>query len=107
MAWRNDLSVNFYILDEAGRVVLAKRPVEWSRWFENNSNRIVGNDTFGDVRVSTVFLGIDHGFGAGPLVLWETMIFGGKLDGEQRRYTSREDAIRGHEEMCALVQGSL
>ncbi len=48
--------------------------------------------------VSTVFLGIDHGFGMWDYpILWETMIFG-LPDNEdyQERYTSAEDAIIGH-----------
>lgn len=55
-------------------------------------------------RVSTVFLGLDHNFWRRPEddplgykpILWETMVFGGSLDGEQRRYTSREEALKGH-----------
>jgi hypothetical protein len=58
------------------------------------------------IRVSTVFLGLDYGFRTddGPPVLWESMIFGGPLSGEMRRYTSRADAIAGHAELCELVR---
>lgn len=52
--------------------------------------------------VSTVFLGLDHGSGGGPPVLWETMTFG--LDDHfdnTERYTSFEDAQKGHHEMVA------
>lgn len=55
------------------------------------------------VRVSTVFLGLDHSFGAGPPVLWETMIFGGDHDEYQERYTSYEDAVEGHARACAIA----
>lgn len=54
------------------------------------------------VVVSTVFLGLDHDYtGKGPPVLWETMIFGVEILGSdeydfQQRYSSREDALRGH-----------
>lgn len=46
--------------------------------------------------VSTVFLGIDHQFGRGEPVLFETMIFGGPLDGDMYRYGTYEQAERGH-----------
>jgi hypothetical protein len=49
----------------------------------------------GDIRVSTVFLGIDHGFGGKPL-LFETMVFGGRLNGYQCRYGTYDEAVEGH-----------
>ena len=56
------------------------------------------------VRVSTVFLGLDHSHSFdGPPVLWETMVFGGKYDGEQKRYSSFDVAQRGHQRMVAKV----
>lgn len=87
-----------YILD--GHVPVACFNVlEWGRWFEH-ANRHVASTKIGDVRVSTVFLGIDHSFKSeGPLVLFETMIFGGPLDQNEQRYSTWEEAERGHEEM--------
>jgi hypothetical protein len=61
-----------------------------------DANRILQHDILpAEVSVSTVFLGIDHGFRCdrGLPVLWETMIFGGPHDGYQNRYTSRTDAL--------------
>jgi len=66
------------------------------------------------IRVSTVFLGIDHNFGAGLPLLFESMIFinGGPLqshdlDGEQDRYYTYEQALTGHRELCELVKSAL
>lgn len=53
------------------------------------NGRRSGTDLPGAVRVSTVFLGLDHFGRVGEPVLWETMIFGGAHDGYQARYTSR------------------
>ena len=57
------------------------------------------------VRVSTVFLAIDHNFdnmdkpmAVAPPVMWETMVFGGKYDGECERYNSLHGAVIGHME---------
>jgi len=54
-------------------------------------------------RISTVFLGIDHNFGDGPPLLFETMVFGGKLDQEQDRYSTYDEAITGHDKMKRRV----
>jgi hypothetical protein len=94
----------YYILDDDGEPVSVDDGRVWAAWFET-AQRVVQQDRFGTILVSTVFLGLDHRFGApGPPVLWESMVFGGALDGEQRRYTTKADAIAGHAELCALVQ---
>ena len=59
----------------------------------------------GALRVSTVFLGIDHGFDGYP-VLYETLVFGG-LDEYGERYTTRLEAVAGHARAVALVEGHL
>ena len=92
--------MTFYILNAAGAPQAVHDVRTWGAWLET-ADRLVAQDQFGDVVVSTVFLGLDHRVGAdGPPVLWETLIFGGPLDGEQRRYTSRADAEAGHTELC-------
>jgi hypothetical protein len=69
----------------------------WANWFET-ADRHIGNDTLSNgVRVSTVFLGIDHNFGLnGPPLLFETMIFGGPHDQWQNRYATKDEAVVGH-----------
>lgn len=42
----------------------------------SDEERRVGRDQIGPFLVSTVFLGIDHGHGAGAPLFFETMIFG-------------------------------
>ena len=79
--------------------------MEWARWFET-ADRTVARTERDGVTVSTVFLSIDHNFSPkGPSILWETMVFGGPLDGEEQRYTSAEAAKHGHEQMVALAMG--
>ena len=93
-----------YILDENGQPVPCDDLFTWGRWMET-AKRSVQTDRIGDIRVSTVFLGLDHSFieGGAP-ILFETMIFGGEHDGYQDRYTSREEALAGHVRALALVQ---
>lgn len=62
----------------------------------------------GNIRVSTVFLGIDHNFSKhGPPVLWETMTFGGSNNGYQNRYSNIEDALSGHELAVSMAKGEI
>jgi hypothetical protein len=68
----------------------------------------LGYDTVGDMLISTVFLGADFRFfGDGPPILWETMIIGGPLHGEQRRYTSADEARTGHAEFVARAMAAV
>ena len=50
----------------------------------------------------------DHDFSlSGVPILWETMVFGGPLDQEQRRYHTRQEALAGHEQMVEEVKKSM
>lgn len=99
-----------YILDENDNPVKCDDLMTWGRWMENG-NRRVALDEFKhdnvDIKVSTVFLGLDHSFTHGEPVLWETMIFGGKEDQYQDRYTSKADALRGHAWAIKLAKGEV
>ena len=104
--------VGQYILDENHNPVPEPDVLKWGRWLEKGDRD--HQQTFYDgteIRVSTIFLGLDHSFGmGGPPVLWETMIFDTKereLDKYQNRYTTREEAIEGHKQACLLVQEML
>jgi hypothetical protein len=73
--------------------------------FRNPENRTVALEIIDDdVRVSTVFLGLDHSFGTGPPLLFETMVFGGPMDQEQGRCTTWEEAESLHATMVARVK---
>jgi len=76
--------------------------MEWGRWMETG-NRRIGKTKIGDVEVSTVFLGLDHGFG-GKTLLFETMIFGGKYDEWCERYETMEEAKKGHAKAVKKVK---
>lgn len=60
----------------------------------------------GEIAVSTVFLVYDHGWPDCPL-LFETMVFGGALDGTQERYSTWDEAEAGHAAMVARVEAAL
>lgn len=86
-----------YVLDLEGRPVPCPDLMAWGSFFEQGDQRRVAlAELPGGIRVSTVFLGLDHSWGHGPPVLWETMIFGGPEDDYCERYTSLDDAKFGH-----------
>jgi hypothetical protein len=107
-----------YILDERGRVVREDDLFKWARWFEDSiEQRRVARTRVGRYLVSTVFLGIDHSWGAGNPILWETMVFSlpkspeEELDichyreAEMRRCSgNREQAEAQHADVVALLQ---
>ena len=96
-----------YILDEHGHPQLEPDLMKWAEWFEHTDRHLRKDKLPGDIFVSTVFLGIDYNFGwKGPPLLWETMIFGGQHDQYVERYTSREDALEGHQRALMLVSES-
>lgn len=85
---------------------------EWRSWMKIAHATLTWTPFFGprDVEmrteVSTVFLGLDHGWSMVPQppVLFETMIFGGPLDDEQWRYCTKEEAIQGHRRAVAMAK---
>lgn len=87
-----------YILKNK-KVVAVDNLLEWAKWFET-ANRIVGRTYIDkDIKISTVFLSLDHSFEGEKPLLFETLVFGGELDGERVRYSTWEEAEKGHEIM--------
>lgn len=95
-----------YILD-GHETTLEPDLLKWARWFKQ-ANRRVARTTIGagepETWVSTVFLGINHNFGEGPPLLFETMIFNGPLHDEQERYGTWDEAVAGHKAMVAKAK---
>src|SRR5690242_12385723 len=68
-------SLHMAILDEDNNIVPVDDHLAWAEWYEHHSEqRIVQQDRIGDAFISTVFLGLNHGWGADPQ-WFETMIF--------------------------------
>lgn len=84
---------------------------QWSALLGNLEYQRVALTLFGeDIRVSTVWLGLDHSWGrfltdAEPIpIIFETMVFGGSMDQEQWRYPTEAAALDGHARMVELVR---
>lgn len=101
---------HYYILD-ANHVALPVFDLyEWGKWFETN-DRQVAKDIIDGWLVSTVFLGLDHQFGGGEPLLFETMVFApeGANDydfggHDQDRYSTYSQAIAGHERLRSMLE---
>lgn len=107
------MPAGMYILNLRGEPVPCDSLMEWAEWFEH-ADRRVAFDKVGTSEISTVFLGLDHNFGDGPPLLWETMIFRGRewsdltqrfypKEVDCRRHASRADALDYHEQCVAKL----
>ena len=102
--------MNYYILDDQGNPVPEPDVLKWGKWFENNTDkRRVAFDRIGNVQVSTVFLGLDHNWGEGPPLLYETMVFytPRRQGFDIYRYATRDEALAGHERAKSIVGNTL
>jgi len=96
-----------YILDENHNPILCNDLLKWAEWLEKADRRVDKTTITEGVEVSTVFLGLDHSFGEGKPLLFETMVFGGKSDGGMDRYATWDEAVAGHKKMVEKVKGDL
>lgn len=72
--------------------------------FEDNSRKVRKDRATRHAFVSTVFLGLDHSWGYGQPVLFETLVFGGPLNNLMDRYCTFDEAVAGHEAMLKRVK---
>ncbi len=97
-----------YILNDNGEPIEEPDLLIWGKWLET-ADRHIACDEIGKVRISTVFLGLDHSFcmeNHKP-ILFETMVFGGEHDQYQERYINRIAAQAGHDRAVAMVRDSI
>lgn len=88
------MGIRYY--DRDGKLISEN---EWVAWLRDMDYKRVAVTAVGDVRVSTVWLGLDHGFlDKGPPLIFETLIFGGPLDGHMWRYPNEVAALAGHDQ---------
>jgi hypothetical protein len=94
----------------------AGQVIDLQKWaFLSAKNDYVGIDLTEigpDVRVSTIWVGIDYGPGHPfPPMIYETMVFDRRepygTTGENYRYPTEESAIAGHLAVCETVQNRL
>jgi hypothetical protein len=85
----------FYILNEAGQPVPEPDVLAWGNWYHARGHH-VAEDVIGDIRVSTIFKGVDNSYREGPpRGLFETAIFAPDHY-EVGMFDTREIAQVGH-----------
>ena len=97
---RDNASLRWYILDERGEPRLPKCHASAMVWFEKRDRRVARTYFTCGSYVSTVFLGMDHGWGQKQPVLWETLAFdpeGCMEDTMDRCSGTREQALAMHQ----------
>ena len=93
----------YYKLDENNNPVTCGME-EFADFIKDPSKKIVGQFEIDEYQVSTVFLGLDHGFGSEKPILFETMIFGGKQKSEYcTRYATYQEAVDGHNDLVLKI----
>lgn len=94
--------------DRAGQQISLE---SWAALHSGMSYKRVNETQIGPYWVSTVWLGINHGFGSGPPLIFETMVFANTdetlgPDLECRRYSTEAEARAGHDETVLLVEAT-
>jgi len=113
----------YYKLDDNHNTIPCEmNEIDWSDEVRRVANteiktlleRFINFITFGklsigeSIRISTVFLGINHNYSRHEEpILFETMVFGGRYDEEQERYTTWEKAEIGHKQWVKKVSKSI
>jgi hypothetical protein len=97
------MTPGYWILDDEHNAVETDLET-WGRFFQSGARTVRREDDIDGVCVSTVFLGMDHGFDDGPPTLFETMVFRGPLDEHQWRYATWDEAVAGHERIVQHVR---
>ena len=94
-----------YVLDDGGNPIPEPDLRKWGTWMQTADRRIALTKLNDNIKVSTVFLGLDHNFDdEGPPILYETMIFDGNRDQYTKRYPTKEEALEGHAKAVVLAE---
>lgn len=95
--------IDYYDKDGSRLSLLA-----WGKKLEEHDYKRVDESILDDgTWISTVWLGLNHQYGDGPPLIFETMVFPSKdnLDEQDmERYSTLEEAKKGHEEMVLKWQ---
>lgn len=94
------MTTSKYILNADHSIRQTTDLLEWAKWYETADRRVC-ETMLGEVRISTVFLSLP-----GPL-LFETMVFGGAMDREEKQYSTWDEAVVGHERMVERVKSTI
>lgn len=92
--------MNLYF-DKAGQPI---DRVRWSELLNDPSYRVIDQTVVGGAMVSTVWLGLNHGFNGPELRIFETMNF--PEQDKCQRYATEAEARSGHAAMVEELKGA-
>jgi hypothetical protein len=113
---------HFFILGPNHEIVPVRDAHEWARMFEDSKMRRVAQTSINGLWISTIFLGIDHRYGPGEPLFFETMIFRDQDNAPpeiyfeqiqnwcadyQMRYSTWDEAAKGHEQIVTVIREGL
>jgi hypothetical protein len=78
---------------------------EWVNLF--SEDRKIGDDRIGEHHISTVYLGLNHQFGDGPPLIFETMIMDGPFSDQMWRWSTEQQARNGHKAILEALRAGL
>lgn len=84
----------YFVLDERGEPRRESDLDAWTRWFEEADRGIARTPVTPHVTVLTTFRGVNDE--PGELLLFETRVFGGVLDGEEVATATKAEALAMH-----------
>lgn len=96
----------YYAKLDGHKVVPVDSLMEIAPEFEKKDARLVSRTNIDKIMVSTVFLAINHSWGSGPDLWFETMIFG-MPEEFCNRYTTWEEAEAGHVLAVRYAKGEI
>lgn len=84
------------------------RPITMEQWAELREDHLHVAETWvGQLWVSTVWLGMDHGWGDGPPLIFETMVFARRVSYSEFlcfRYSTEAAALVGHQRAVLVAE---
>lgn len=96
----------YYILDQNNNPVPVPDVKDWALMFDRENRVVKKTTTTHNHYVSTVFLGLDHSWVEGVVLLFETMIFSEDKDVDeyQERYSTWQEAEEGHNKIVKELE---
>ena len=101
-------------------ILLGKQPIlepdllKWALWFEESNRRVMTDIMYVmhkkrvmRIVISTVFLGLDMGWKQDAPLIFETMIFGGPMDGDLDRCDTWDHAEGMHLQAVSEVTNAM
>ncbi len=85
-------------------------PDAWREWTKDSENRDIKMVDHTVLKtgylVSTIWLGLDHQWGSGPPLIFETRVFCGEQPISTHRYSTEAEARAGHAQMIDLYSNA-